>query len=319
MQNPSATTAAIVAFLAFLAILMLAFGLYRLGSLAVYRRRLAESLRFFWRTRAKAEPGLQTTSSGASKRTEKIIEQLSRLSVPEEGWQNDGLRLRFIRAGLDFDRFGRLYFASRTVLTVIVPVVASLVYMQVSDMPTLQTGALIALVLAAAGYYGPEQLLGRLTTQRRLQMQLALPDILDLLVICTEAGLSLDQAIGRVAKEIARHSPTAAREFQLVSLSVRAGIPRSIAFRNLALRTELDDLATFATMVIQAERFGTGIATSLRSQSELMRVRRMQRAEETAAKLPTKLLMPLVLFVFPSLFIVILGPAISGMGNLMGN
>jgi tight adherence protein C len=317
MRDHFSLTAALVAVLAFLALTTLFLGLYQLGSLASTRRRLLFLLRFIWQP-AMLGPALHRPVSSSGRR-DKILEQLSRLSLPEEGWQDDGLRLKFIRSGLDFDQYGKTYFATRTVLTLVVPLIAYAVYARVSPEPNLQMGMTLVVLLACAGYYGPERLLRHFAEKRRSQMQMALPDVLDLLVICTESGMSLDQAIARVANEIARNSPVAAREFQLVSLSVRAGMPRSTAFRNLAQRTELDDLASFATMVIQAERFGTGIASSLRSQSELMRVRRMQRAEEAAAKLPTKLLIPLVLFVFPSLFIVILGPALMSMNAMLGD
>lgn len=141
-------------------------------------------------------------------------------------------------------------------------------------------------------------------------MRSLLPDVIDLLVICTESGLSLDQALGRVSQEVARTSPMVASEFHLVTLEIRAGAGRSDALRNLSLRVKLDDLSNLASMMIQADRFGTGIAEALRIQSETMRIRRMQRAEETAAKIPTKMLMPLVFLIFPALMIVILGPAI---------
>lgn len=309
-------TAALAATLSFLSIAVLMWGIYRLGSLAASRRRLIEVLRFFWRPPPTPLLHRPTTSSG---RTSQILEQLSKLSTPEQGWQNDATKLKFIRAGIDFDRYGTAYYAARTALTFLLPILAYLGYSATGPDASVQEGILVALVLAAAGYYGPEQLLRHLTRRRQAEMRQALPDILDLLVICTESGLSLDQAMSRVAGEIARHSPVAAREIQLLGLSIRAGVPRSNAFRDLALRTELDDLAKFATMVIQAEQFGAGIAMSLRSLSDIMRVRRMQRAEEAAAKLPTKMLAPLALFILPSLFMVILGPAVMGINAMLAN
>jgi tight adherence protein C len=317
MAGQSELSAALAAAFAFLGLLLLFLGLYQVSTVAAYRRRLFRAFQVLRRPLAR-EVRLQRTNS-IPQRSKKILQRLSNLSVPEDGWQDNDLRLKFIRSGVDFERFALIYFAARTVLTFFVPIVVYGIYVSFSEEASLQVGVTTSVVLAAAGYYGPEQLLRYLANVRKSEMQAALPDVLDLLVICTESGLSLDQAIGRVAGEVARNNPMAAREFQLASLEIRAGIARSTAFRNLALRTELDDLSTFATMVIQAERFGTGIAGSLRSQSDLMRVRRMQRAEEAAAKLPTKMLMPLIICVFPSLFIVILGPAVMSMKTMLAS
>jgi tight adherence protein C len=311
----SELSAALAAAFAFLGLLLLFLGLYQVGTFAAYRRRLFQAFQFLRKPRA-LEFQLQRTHY-IPQRSKKILQRLSNLSIPQDGWQGDNLRLKFIRSGVDFDRFALIYFAARTVLTFFVPILVYGIYVSFNEEASLQVGVTTSVVLAAAGYYGPEQLMQYLANARRTEMQAALPDVLDLLVICTESGLSLDQAIGRVAGEVARNNPLAAREFQLASLEIRAGISRSTAFRNLALRTELDDLSAFATMVIQAERFGSGIAGSLRSLSDLMRVRRMQRAEEAAAKLPTKMLLPLVICVFPSLFIVILGPAVMSIKTML--
>jgi tight adherence protein C len=145
---------------------------------------------------------------------------------------------------------------------------------------------------------------------RTRALQRGLADAVDLLVVCIEAGLGLNQALMRVAEEIERVSPEIAYELDLVILEMRAGTPRDEALRNMAERTELDDVRSWVSMMVQTERYGTSIADSLRVHSDTMRVKRRQRSEEAAAKLTVKLLIPLVLFVLPAIFVVVLGPGV---------
>ena len=147
-------------------------------------------------------------------------------------------------------------------------------------------------------------------------MQDTLPDLIDLLIICTESGLGIDATINRVARDSVRNSPLLSQEFYLTGLESRAGAGRLTALRNMALRTNLEDLNGFVSMLIQADKFGTSIAESLRIQSDMMRVKRIQRAEEKAAKVPVKMLLPLILFIFPVLLIVLIGPAFMQMSAL---
>jgi tight adherence protein C len=140
-------------------------------------------------------------------------------------------------------------------------------------------------------------------------MRETLPDLIDLLVICIESGLGLDAALNRVSREISRASPVLAEEFYLAGLEIRAGSGRVPALKNLSLRVDLEDLYNLVAMLVQADKFGTSLGASLRIQSEVMRVKRMQRAEEIASKIPVKMLFPLIFFIFPSLMFVIIGPA----------
>jgi len=167
----------------------------------------------------------------------------------------------------------------------------------------------VVLFTAALGYYLPEILLNIITERRVGRMRDSLPDMIDLLVICTESGMGIDSAIARISREMARTSPELSQEFYLSSLEMRAGATRIEAMRNLALRSGLEDLEDLVSMLIQADKFGTSLADSLRVQSDMMRSRRSQRAEEIAAKIPLKLTMPLILFIFPTLLMVLLGPA----------
>jgi tight adherence protein C len=145
--------------------------------------------------------------------------------------------------------------------------------------------------------------------RRQNEMQRALPDALDMLVVSVEAGLGLNQALVRVADEIYRLSPVLSEQMTLVNLEIRAGTAREEALRNLADRTGLADIASLTGMLIQTDRFGTSVAQALRIHADTMRTKRRQRAEEAAAKTTIKLIFPLVFCIFPALFVVILGPA----------
>lgn len=161
-----------------------------------------------------------------------------------------------------------------------------------------------------AGWFVPGFLLSTRVTRRQKEIQKALPDAIDLLVICVEAGLGLNQALVRVAQEIRHVSRVMTQELALTNMAIRAGTPRDQALMDLAERTGVPDIRSLSTMVIQTERFGTSIAHSLRVHAETMRTKRRQRAEEAAAKTTIKMIFPLALCIFPSLFVVILGPAV---------
>lgn len=245
-----------------------------------------------------------------NRKIEAILDSLSRLAMPKDGWQTDEVRLRFIQAGFRGETVARNYYTIKSVLTIIFPALLGLAMYYLHNYRNTLNLALIVFSACAAGFYIPDLILRLRTSARIEEMRQTLPDLIDLLVICTESGLALDQAINRVSHEIGRSSRMVAEEFHLVTLEIRAGADRAAALRNLALRVNLDDLSNFASMLIQADKFGTSIAEALRIQSDVMRVRRMQRAEERAAKIPTKMLLPLVLCIFPVLMVVLLGPAV---------
>ena len=163
---------------------------------------------------------------------------------------------------------------------------------------------------ALVGFILPELWLTARVRRRQRRIVIALPDALDLLVVCVEAGLGLDQAISRVAQELRLAHPDLSDELQLVNLEVRVGKSRLEALRELGVRTGVEDLKALAAMLIQTDRFGTDLAQSLRVHSDSLRTKRRQRAEEMAAKTTVKMVPPLVFFIFPALFVVILGPAV---------
>jgi tight adherence protein C len=168
---------------------------------------------------------------------------------------------------------------------------------------------LLALGGAALGYLLPSMVLARMAKKRQHRIRLSLPDALDLLVVSVEAGLGLDQALQRVGEELAFAHKDLSDELRLVNLEMRAGKARADALRNLADRTGVDDLSSLAAMLIQTDKFGTSVAQSLRVQSEVLRTKRRQRAEEAAAKTGVKMVFPLVFCIFPAIWIVTIGPA----------
>jgi tight adherence protein C len=177
------------------------------------------------------------------------------------------------------------------------------------------------LLIVAGGLLGwmlPFLVVRSRVRRRQDEIQRTLPDALDLMVVCVEAGLGLNQALVRVGEEMERVSPAVSQEFILVSLEMRAGAPREEALRNLGERTGLADVRAFVAMLIQTDRFGTSIADALRIHADELRTKRRQRAEEKAAKLTVKLLIPIILFIFPSMFIVMLGPAVFHVTEAFG-
>ena len=169
----------------------------------------------------------------------------------------------------------------------------------------------LSIILAIVGFYLPNLWIKWRISSRKEKIQRGLPDALDLMVVCVEAGTGLDSALNRTAEEMKKANSVLAEELGLVNLEIRAGKPRQEALKNLALRTDLEDLSNLTTLLIQTERFGTSIAQALRVHADFMRTRRFQRAEELAQKMPIKLIFPLALFILPMFFLMTLGPAIA--------
>jgi tight adherence protein C len=242
-------------------------------------------------------------------RVARVMRPLTKLSVPEEGWEKSALRIRFMNAGWRNPATPALYFASKSALALLFPGVAGLV---LALLPGAMTGSrvlFILLVAASCGYYLPNAVLDRLVKHRKREIFETIPDALDLLTVCVEAGLSLERSLVKVASEIHIKSVTLAQELQLVLMEMRAGFSKEKALRNFALRIGLDDIDSLVAMLIQSERFGTSIGDALRVYSDNLRNKRRVIAEEAAAKIGLKLLFPLIFCIFPTLLMVLLGPA----------
>lgn len=169
---------------------------------------------------------------------------------------------------------------------------------------------MLALAAGGVGYVASGMVLARMAKRRQHRMRLGLADALDLLVVSVEAGLGLDQALQRVSDELSFAYPDLCEEIRLVNLELRAGQARIDALHNLATRTAIDDVSSLVTMLVQTDKFGTSVAQSLRVHSETLRTKRRQRAEEAAAKTGAKMVFPLVICVFPAIWVVTLGPAV---------
>ncbi|WP_114971736.1 type II secretion system F family protein [Rhodoferax ferrireducens] len=242
-------------------------------------------------------------------RVAKLTRPISKLSMPEEGFEKSPIRLRFAHAGIRNAAAPSAFFGIKTLLTVGLPLIG-FVLLTLAGSPLKGNNLLLAmLALAALGYYGPNLVLSHLVMVRQREIFESFPDALDLMTVCVEAGLGTEAAMMRVAEDLQFKSPALADEMRIVNLELRAGAVRERALRNLAIRTGVEEVDGFVTMISQAERFGTSIAASLRVHAEMLRTRRRQRAEEAAAKIALKLLFPLIFCIFPSLMVVLMGPA----------
>jgi tight adherence protein C len=171
-------------------------------------------------------------------------------------------------------------------------------------------GLFIGVPAAIIGYMLPVFWLARQEKKRQKVIENGLPDALDLLIVCVEAGMGLDQAMSKAAEELAVSHPALAEELAIINTEVRAGKPRMEAFKNFAARTKVEDVRQLVSVLVQTDRFGTSVAQALRTQAEVSRTKRRQRAEERAQKVGVKLVFPLVLFLFPAMYVVTLGPAV---------
>jgi tight adherence protein C len=228
--------------------------------------------------------------------------------APGGDWQDSPLRRRFINAGIRREDARLIYFGCKTVLPLLLAAVTWLLLRALTGMEEI-TVLMFLGIAALVGCYLPNLALWLRLRARRRELFENFPDAADLMLVCVEAGLGLDAAMTRIADEVGANSRALAEELHLTNLEMRAGASRAQSLRNLALRTDIEEIGTFATMLSQSDKFGTSIGESLRVFSEDLRHKRQVRAEEHAAKVPTKMLIPLALFIFPSIIMVVLGPA----------
>jgi tight adherence protein C len=278
------------------------------GLLIFYREAMLQRLSHVIsppKERKKWTERLSREQAGASIKA--AVQPFERL-LPKSPTEVSVVEQRLIRAGFRDESAVRIFYGAK-VITPIVLVIAMLV----SGATSILSPFFAILMALGVGYLLPDFWLGRKIKNRQLNIRLGLPDFLDLMVVCIEAGLSLDYAVDRSVKEFHLSQPDICDEFGLVLLEQRAGRPRIDCWKNLADRIDIDVIRTLTSSVIQADQFGTSIAKTLRTYSETLRTQRRQRVEELAAKTAVKLVFPLVLFIFPPLFIIALGPAALSM------
>lgn len=242
---------------------------------------------------------------------------IAKLSLPSEGWENSQLRIRFMNAGYRSGVAPMLFFAAKTLLTFALPGLFAFYAMIAVTNFKPNTFLFLMVGLAALGYFLPNIFLARRIAYRKREVFESFPDAMDLIIVCVEAGLGLDAALSRVGEEMYVRSPILGGELHLINLELRAGSSRERALRNLALRTGVGDIDTLVAMLVQSDRFGTSVADALRVHADNLRTKRRLRAEEAAAKIAVKLLFPLIFFIFPSMLLVLLGPALVSIHNVL--
>jgi len=236
--------------------------------------------------------------------------KLAPLSKPKSEEELGYRRRKLSMAG--FRRQGHLiiFYGAKVILAVLLPafMVMGQIVFKFFESQTMLVG--MTILCAVAGFYLPDLLIQYAIKRRQEKIRMGFPDALDLMVVCVEAGMGLDQTIKRIADEMKLSHSVISDEFGLMNLEMRAGRSRQDAMHNLASRTGIEEVRSLVTLLIQTEKFGTSIAQALRVHSDSMRTKRRQKAEELAIKLPVKMLFPLILFIFPALFVVIIGPSI---------
>lgn len=245
-----------------------------------------------------------------------LIIPFSKYVLPNKETDRSKVEHELVHAGLRSASALSLFYGSKAVLMIALPLA---VFVAAPFFPTVTTGKLL-LVAGALAFVGgllPGMWLDRRVQKRQRALRVGFPDALDLLVVCVEAGLGLAPALQRVAVDLEVSHPELGMELSLVNAEMRAGVERTQALKNLAYRTGLDDIKGLVALLVQTMRFGTGVADALRVYSEEFRDKRMQAAEEQAALIGTKMIFPLVLCLFPSFFLVMVGPAILAAAKVL--
>ena len=276
---------------------------------ALLRRRnpLADRLSDLEKSNPFKAYGEAALATQQESRVERVFEPLSKL-MPKSPNEVGSTTKKLMRAGYKNKSAITIFYGIKVAIIIALPLILFLSG-RMQSMPT--ENVLLSLISCiAAGYIIPDFILSKRVSARQEKIQLSLPDALDLLVVCVEAGLGLDQAILKTSEELRVTHPDICDELNLVNLELRAGKPRKEALKNLADRTGVEDVTSLVSMLIQTDRFGTSIAQSLRVHSDALRTKRRQRAEERAHKVSVKLVFPLVFLIFPAMFVIILGPGI---------
>ncbi len=272
------------------------------GVLLFYRAAVLERITAVVTRRAQRKSissTLQETGSSISG----VVEKFERV-LPRSQAEVSVVQQRLIRAGYRKDSALNLFYGTKVLVPLTLCAIALF-----SGLGSLSPFLVYASALGV-GYIAPDFWLGKMIKARQKKIRLALPDVLDLLIICVEAGLGLDQATARTAKELSSSHPKISDELDIVALEQHAGCPRADAWKHMAERTDVDNVRNLVSMLVQSEQFGTSIAKTLRTHSDTLRSKRIQEVEEMAARTTIKLIFPLVLFIFPCLFLVTLGPAV---------
>ena len=304
MTIATANLPIVIATSAFLSILLLFMGIF------AYARQRAKKVRLVERIGQGGEmPGTGASSSTTVGRLLNSFRSLGKRLNPERSADYSRMRVKFLIAGLGTQDVLYVFWGIRCFLGLLLPGSFLLLRVTIFEVISYSFTVVLVSLLAILGFYLPEVWLRARMAGRKGMLSRGFADVLDLLVVCVEAGMGLDGAISRVGEEIRGSNKAWSDELKLYNLELRAGKSRRDALRNLAIRTDIEDVNSFATSLIQTDKFGTSLARALRVYSDTFRTKRYQRAEEKAARLPVKLVLPAILLIFPSLFVVIAGPA----------
>jgi tight adherence protein C len=304
----------LISTLAFLTLLSVFLGIARYFSQREERRELREKIQ-----KGSEEAGALkapdardaslTTKGKVQKGISNFLDTFGKRVAPKKSKDYYQMRPRFLKAGFRRETAPAIFWGAKCLLAICLPICFFLLRFIVFGALSTTMTAGICLYLALMGLFLPDIWLRIKIARRRERIFKGFPDALDLLVVCVEAGMGIDAAINRVAEEMKITHKTLSDELKLLNLELMAGKMRRDALKDLAMRTDLQEVESLATLLIQTEKFGTNVAQALRVYSDMFRTKRHQRAEEIAAKMPAKLLIPLVFLIFPSLFVALLGPA----------
>jgi tight adherence protein C len=296
-----------IAILAFLCVFLLVASA---GMLLFYRQSMLKRISTVVSQTQRATFSDTIRSTGTSLGS--MVKQFERV-VPKSQAETSVVQQRLIRAGYRKDSAISFFYGAK----VVVPLALCFVVF----FSGIGKGNPLFMYVAAAGlgYLAPDFWLGRRIKARQTAIRLGLPDVLDMLVICVEAGLGLDQATSKAAQELATAHPAICDELNIVALEQSAGRARSESWKHLAERTDVPTVRSLVSTLVQAEQYGTSVSKTLRTHSDTLRTQRIQQVEEMAAKTTVKLIFPLVLFIFPCLFLVTLGPAAIVMADAFKN
>lgn len=268
------------------------------GILSPYRRRL------------RSIAGIKKQTVVKDKRQAKpLSDNISQVIMPKNDKELSIIRTKLIQAGFRQANAAQNFFAIKTILAIVFPALiltAAKFFPQIS----IRDLSFYAMGAAAVGVFGPNYVLSKFLLNRQAMIQRGFPDALDLMVVCTEAGLGFDLAMSRIARDMQHSHPVVAQEFSIISAEIRAGVDRIEALKNFADRTGMEDIQGFVALLSQSIKFGTSVGDTLRIYADDFRDKRMQKAEEMGAKLSTKLIFPMVFCFFPCFFIIAIGPIV---------
>jgi tight adherence protein C len=300
----------LLSLLIFVGLLLVIFSVYLVLKAMGEKRRIVEKIE----KEGAPEPldvaeGDAARPAGALKRFfVDLATRLGHISAPKGEEEITHRKKKLIVAGYRKANAPIVFYGLKILLAVVLPSAVFIALMFLGIPVRKMAMLLFLLSMALVGFYAPDMWVRLAIARRQEKITDGFPDALDMMVVCVEAGMGLDQAIKRVSDEMKLNYSVISEEFGQMNMELRAGRSRQDAMRNLAARTDVEDVKSLVTLLIQTDKFGTSIAQALRVHSDAMRTKRRQRAEERAMKLPVKLLFPLILFIFPALFVAVIGP-----------